>query len=255
MPGKEVVVADMNLTSRSLHLFFSLTGSHLLYVIFLPTTLYCFIITLFNYGLHRHHHHAHISITKLATLFVKTLAKPLSKSVKHQFSRFDVTKRLLIGIGQSYHRITSRLTIWASGYRVRSITPLEEEKALQDGAEFIGEVFVFSVSGTLIVLEYNRSSNAEKSRQEQKRLALQAENASLQAKLRALDVRLKAVEKTVQAQGDTLLGISMSGGKGKYVAPPPQQLVPIVDDEEDEEIEDFALGASTSEAKPWWKIW
>jgi hypothetical protein len=204
------------------------------------------------------HYERDTSVTKLATLFVKTLAKPLSKSVKHQFSRFDATKNLLIGIGQTNHRITSRMTIWASGYRVRSIAPLEEEKALQDGAEFIGEAFVFTVSGTVIVLEYNRSSKAEEAKREKKRLALQEQNTTLQAKLRALDVRLKAVEKTVQTQGDTLLGISMIGGKGKYVAPSSRHLVPIVDDEDDdddEEIEEFARGSSSSESQPWWKIW
>ncbi len=198
-----------------------------------------------------------VSLSKLASLFVKTLAKPLSKRVKHEFARFDATKKLLIGIGQTNHRITSRMTIWASGYRVRSITPLEEEKAMQDGAEFIGESFVFLVSGTVIVLEYNRSAQAEKEKQERNRLAIEAEQAALKAKLRALDARLKAVEKAVQAQGDTLLGMAVGGGKGKYVAPPPQKLVPIVDDDDDDDDEDdyFTNAASSSGAKPWWKVW
>jgi optic atrophy 3 protein len=205
-----------------------------------------------------------ISLTKLASLLVKTLAKPLSARIKHEFSRTEPTKRLLISVGQTNHRITSRMTIWSSGYKVRNISPLEEDKALKDGADFIGESFVFLVSGGLVIWEYNRSSEANKERQEKKRLAIKAEQAVLKAKLKALDVRLRALEDAVRAQSDTLLGIAaIGGGKLKYVAPPPQQLVPIDDDDdkEEEEVEKHQGEDSTaesssppSEKKPWWKI-
>mmetsp|Transcript_8789 Transcript_8789/g.26308 ORF Transcript_8789/g.26308 Transcript_8789/m.26308 type:complete len:112 (+) Transcript_8789:103-438(+) len=71
---------------------------------------------------------AALPVTKLAGLLVKTLAKPLAKRIKHDFSRFPVTQTLLIRVGQTTHALTSRLTIWSAGYKVRSITPLEQEK-------------------------------------------------------------------------------------------------------------------------------
>ena len=50
-----------------------------------------------------------------------------------------MTKNILIGIGQITHRATTRMTIWSAGYKVRNIQPLEMEKALSQGADFVGE--------------------------------------------------------------------------------------------------------------------
>lgn len=218
-------------------------------------------------------------LTKLASLLVKTLAKPLSKRIKHDFSRYDATKRLLIAIGQNNHTVTSYMTIWSSGYRVRSIKPLEEEKAMKDGAEFIGESFIFGVSVGLLLWEYNRSAESAKANQEKKRQEIRKEQARLQAKLHALDVRLKAVEDAVQEQTNTLLGIVATpvGSRRKYRPPPETELVPIDEPIAVEEEEDSAAGdveavssancnnqqpadttnesSSTSEEQPWWKFW
>jgi hypothetical protein len=80
-----------------------------------------------------------LPLTKLAGLLMKTFAKPLSKQVKHQLSQYEFGQSILIGIGQFSHQVTSRMTIWSSGYRVRSINPLEEKEAMKAGADFIGE--------------------------------------------------------------------------------------------------------------------
>lgn len=38
------------------------------------------------------------------------------------------------------------MTIWSSGYKVKSIKPIDTEKAMKDGAEFVGEGFVLTIS-------------------------------------------------------------------------------------------------------------
>mmetsp|Transcript_1689 Transcript_1689/g.2985 ORF Transcript_1689/g.2985 Transcript_1689/m.2985 type:complete len:243 (+) Transcript_1689:21-749(+) len=164
-----------------------------------------------------------LPLTKLAGLMVKTIAKPLSKRIKHDFSRFQVTQKILIGIGQASHRVTSRLTIWSAGYRVRSITPLEPDKAMKVGAEFVGEAFVFAVSGGIVVWEYNRSreSTAEKNAKIQKEARLQRE--ALQAKLKTLDVRLQAIEEVMKSNSQFPLHF------GKVYVPP-SDTVPIEDE-------------------------
>ena len=206
-----------------------------------------------------HHHISCCRLTKLAGLLVKTLAKPLSKRIKHDFSRFDVTKRLLIGIGQTSHLVTSRMQIWSAGYRVRSIKPLEPEKELKNGAELVGETFIFMVSGGIVIWEYNRSQESNKQKQAKAVAKQKAENAALQAKLHALDVRLKAVEKVVQQNSESILNIRGP----KYVGPASSELVPI--DEPDQEPEpkqtpspptnEAKATPSTNNQAPWWKIW
>jgi optic atrophy 3 protein len=205
------------------------------------------------------------------------LAKPLSKQIQHEFSRFDATKQFLVSIGQTTHQITSRMTIWSSGYRVKNIKPLETEKALKDGAEFVGESFIFMVSFGLLLWEYNRSHQSDKAKQEKKRQQIKAEQALLKAKLHTLDIRLKAVEDAIKEQNDSLLGLS----KGKYKQPPSHELVPIDDDNDDDnddndddnkkdvekgdtQVEpnhDTNASSSTTTiddlqtSKPWWKVW
>ena len=141
------------------------------------------------------------------------------------------------------------MQIWSSGYRVRNIKPLESDKALKDGAEFVGESFIFSVSVGLLLWEYNRSTEINKQKSEKKRQEIRKEQARLQAKLHALDVRLKAVEDTVKEQTDTLLGITVPivqpiGRRKKYQPPPETELVDIdapissLDDDDDHDNHD-----------------
>lgn len=175
---------------------------------------------------------------------------------------------MLIGIGQKSHSITSRMQIWSAGYQVRSIKPLEEEKALKDGAEFVGEAFVFLVSGTLVVWEYNRSAESTRRKEEQKRADAKAERAALQAKLIALDARLKAVEDTVKHNSQSILGL----GGSTYKEPAAAKLVSIQDEDDDDdddeklsqpqilqqtasETKELSEDSSSNKEKAWWKIW
>ena len=73
---------------------------------------------------------------------------------------------MLIGIGQTLHLLMSQLTIWSAGYKVRSITPLEEEQALRTGAEFVGEGLILLVSGGWLVWEYSSFKDKERSKEE-----------------------------------------------------------------------------------------
>jgi len=135
------------------------------------------------------------------------------------------------------------MTIWASGYRVRSIKPTDAEKALKDGAEFIGEGFVLTVSMAIVVLEYKRSAESAARKNEEKRERFKATQDKLQAKLNTLDIRIKAVEDLIKQQqhleeNKTLLNRvvpTVVGGteKPKYIEPPKEQLVPIADDDDD----------------------
>ena len=163
-----------------------------------------------------------VRITKLAGLLVKTIAKPLSKRIKHEFSRYQLTQKILINIGQTSHTITSRLTIWSAGYKVRSITPLEPEKAMKQGAELVGEVFVFTVSGGIVIWEYNRSREKEQAKQRKIREEARQQREALQAKLNSLDKRLTAVEDVMKANSH----FPIHFGK-QYVAP--NDTVPIED--------------------------
>lgn len=174
---------------------------------------------------------------------VKTLAKPLSARIKQQFSRYEVTQRFLVDIGQLTHQVSSRMTIWASGYTVRNISALEEKKALSTGADFVGESFVLLVSMTTLIWEYNRSKASEKAKEDKLQARASAERQALRARLHALHVRVEALEAAFEEehcheeQRRSWWQLSSSSpnkprGNRVYHAPHPSEIVPIDADDE-----------------------
>lgn len=125
---------------------------------------------------------------------VKTLAKPVSKRIKHEFNRTQPTRQFLNNIGQASHQVTSRLTIWSAGYKVKQITQLPTEEAIKIGSEFVGESFVLIVSAATVLYEYNRSKEKEEKKSTKKLEEAEAERAALQEQLHAINVRLLALE-------------------------------------------------------------
>eukprot|EP00558_Chaetoceros_sp_UNC1202_P011790 CAMPEP_0197253774 /NCGR_PEP_ID=MMETSP1429-20130617/66264_1 /TAXON_ID=49237 /ORGANISM="Chaetoceros sp., Strain UNC1202" /LENGTH=138 /DNA_ID=CAMNT_0042716565 /DNA_START=93 /DNA_END=506 /DNA_ORIENTATION=+ len=116
-----------------------------------------------------------------------------------------MTRSLLVGIGQSTHSITTRMTIWSAGYKVRKIQPLEKEAALSQGADFIGESFIFGVGSGLVVWEYNRS----KLKDAKKEAKLKDEGRARDEKLDFLNQRLEALQDVVRSQGGQIELLSL----------------------------------------------
>jgi hypothetical protein len=171
--------------------------------------------------------HESYSLAKLAGLLIKTLSKPVAKQIKSQMVKYDSTRTSLIWIGQQTNAITTRMTIWSSGYTVRSITPLEEGEALSRGAEIMSESFIFLVGGSIVVWEYHRSSEKEKKKEELRLQKIRDDATKLHAKLVSLDERLTALEEYAKANRNSILGLGI-GGK-EYVEP--QNVVKINDDD------------------------
>lgn len=88
---------------------------------------------------------------------VKTLAKPVANRIKIEVRKHPKFSELCSKIGQLSHQITSRLNVYASGYKVLTIDPLPNEDALQRGINFVSETFIFSVGAGILVFEYARS--------------------------------------------------------------------------------------------------
>ena len=196
---------------------------------------------------------------------MKTLSKPLSKAVKNNLSQYELSKNILIGIGQRSNTVTTYLTMLASGFRVRKIKPLEREKALKMGAEVVGEGFVLSVSFAVAINEYNRSAKKAELKNEQKRERIRETQRVLQAKLNTLDLRIKAIEDLLKKQQEieeqktilTQIVPVVGTEKPKYIEPPKEKLVKI-DDEEDHDGSTSSpdlVKLSKLETRKWWKLW
>eukprot|EP01035_Chromulina_nebulosa_P022791 gene22791-29510_t len=87
-----------------------------------------------------------LPLLKLAGLLVKQIAKPLSNRLKQQANKNERTNESLISFGQLLHRLSSRLTVFVSGYRFLGVKPLPNEEALSKAVVFISESVVFTLA-------------------------------------------------------------------------------------------------------------
>jgi optic atrophy 3 protein len=160
-------------------------------------------------------------LVKLTTLAIKTLSKPLAKSLKARIANHAKLTEYCIAVGQGVHKFWSTVTIRAAGHIGLKIKPLEESAALNQGAEFVSEVFIFSVAGACVVLEMTLS-DAKKAKDSEKKKQQQLEKeAALQATFESIHHRLTEIEKTheellkaVDKQQKQWYKLGRNGGSG-----------------------------------------
>ncbi|KAI9324734.1 optic atrophy 3-like protein, partial [Obelidium mucronatum] len=104
---------------------------------------------------------------KIGALIIRTVAKPLATSLKAQAVQHPTFKRACIGVAQAYHRIEENLKMKFLGYKVETIRPLNEARAVELGSSFLAEFFIFGVAGSLVAYEAIRSSNKSNQRNKQ----------------------------------------------------------------------------------------
>ena len=182
----------------------------------------------------------------------------MAKQVKHQFVKQPMTRSWLIWVGQTAHATTTRMTIWSSGYKVRSISKIEDEAALSRGADLLSESFIFSVSVVILMYEYNRSNVKEEKKRAAKMQQARDKVTKLQAKLDSLDKRLVSLEEYAKANRRSIvLGV---GVNAEYVEPSADEVVPINDNDVQEGKSTTAKDSAsvknsekvTQKSRRWW---
>lgn len=105
---------------------------------------------------------------KIGTLIVRTLAKPLANAVKERARQHPRFREMCINLAQSMYRTEIRLrtNILGEAARPTHVRPLSETRAIDQGATFIAEGFMFSVAALLILGETYRSSRSQSKRRD-----------------------------------------------------------------------------------------
>mmetsp|Transcript_12575 Transcript_12575/g.17481 ORF Transcript_12575/g.17481 Transcript_12575/m.17481 type:complete len:180 (-) Transcript_12575:110-649(-) len=142
---------------------------------------------------------------KLGGLLFKQLVKPVAKSVKDQAATRPWLKRLCIQVGDWSNRISLRLTLRLMGHTPTMIKPLAPEKALEYGANFLGEAMVFTSGALVVSVEYTRKYFADKTKSEKKKRqeaakkeALERRFLNLEGKVAILLQRQREVDQTLE---------------------------------------------------------
>ncbi|KAK4333009.1 optic atrophy 3-like family protein [Rhodotorula toruloides] len=123
---------------------------------------------------------------KIGSLLLRTLSKPIANKIKQQAKDHDGFKSRTIQMAQFLHRAderclpSSQLRVKLLGESPRHVRPLSESKAIDTGANFLSETFLFSVAAIIIFGETWRSKRAEGKRRDAIQDALEQNKADIE---------------------------------------------------------------------------
>ncbi|KAK3433054.1 OPA3-like protein [Eucalyptus grandis] len=146
-----------------------------------------------------------LPLLKLGTLVVKTMSKPLASRLKQQAALHPRFRGLIVGFAQANHRMTTNIQRRIYGHATDvEIRPLNEQKAVQAAVDLIGEVFVFSVAGAVVIFEVQRSAKSEARKEEKRREELEAmrqRDEALEKEVELLKQKLEELEQLAKGRG------------------------------------------------------
>ncbi|KAF1321035.1 putative coiled-coil protein, partial [Globisporangium splendens] len=121
-----------------------------------------------------------LPLVKFGGLVVRTLTKPLAKVVKSRSKVHPRLNAVCHSLGQQQHRLTIKFHMGFRGIEKYSIKDLPADKAVENGADLIGELMIFSVAVAVASFEYTRSSaKSKETERKQEELKLKAERVRL----------------------------------------------------------------------------
>ncbi|XP_023517385.1 OPA3-like protein [Cucurbita pepo subsp. pepo] len=167
-----------------------------------------------------------LPVLKLGTLVLKTLSKPLGNRLKKQAALHPRFRQSIINFAQINHRMSTQMQRRIYGHATDvEIRPLDEEKAVQAAVDLIGEVFVFSVAGAIVIFEVQRSARSEARKEEVRRQemeALRQRDESLSTELELLQQKLVELEQHARGRGlSGILNFKHTPSESGNLAKPP----------------------------------
>ncbi|KAG6889161.1 hypothetical protein C0995_003339 [Termitomyces sp. Mi166 len=103
---------------------------------------------------------------KIATLIIRTVAKPISSRIKAQAQQHETFRNFCVNLAQLLYRSEVKLRTNIMGEPAKHIRPLSETRAIENGANALAEGFLFSVAAALIIGESWRSSQKQSKRRD-----------------------------------------------------------------------------------------
>ncbi|XP_006457142.1 hypothetical protein AGABI2DRAFT_188831 [Agaricus bisporus var. bisporus H97] len=159
---------------------------------------------------------------KIATLVIRTVAKPIASRIKTQAKEHDRFRTFCVDLAQLLHRSEIQLRTNILGEPTRHVRPLSESRAIENGANFLAEGFLFTVAASLIISETWRSSRSQSKRRDTVDDQLQDLNdqvIELTGKVNTLDQKWGDEIQSVRNRNDELtrvleriLWIGLKGG-------------------------------------------
>jgi Optic atrophy 3 protein (OPA3) len=139
-----------------------------------------------------------VPFAKLAALAARQLAKPVSQILLRYTLTHPEARERTMSVGQFLNRVNVRISRLAEGQRSsKQILELSDEKALDAGATFMGEVFIFSVGAVVITQEIVRSNRKSWALELQKEEETRAKELQLNSQYFEASRRIQILEEAL----------------------------------------------------------
>jgi len=127
-------------------------------------------------------------LAKLGVLLVKQVSKPIAAAAARHAKKSPFFRNYIcIPIAQGFHLfdVKVRMRILNLG-KVTKVPKLNEEKAIEEGAQLLSEIVILSIAAGLVTYEYRRSSEKEDAKQE----AMEKEKFELYQRIVTLELAM-----------------------------------------------------------------
>ena len=106
-----------------------------------------------------------LPLVKLLSLAVKTASKPLANRIKARLKESPVWQGRALTFMQWYHRTSIQTQRTLAGYPADAeVKPMNDNRAVSEFADMVGEAFLFGVGLGLLVYENSRKGKKERGR-------------------------------------------------------------------------------------------
>jgi hypothetical protein len=145
-----------------------------------------------------------MAAAKIATLAIRTLAKPIAVQIKHQAQSHERFRSICISLAQFMHRTemalrTNLLATAASRSSEKAkVRPLNEAKAVTNGANALAEGFLFLLAAGLIVGESYRGSRSRAKQRDRTEEGLEELTMVTKALAERMHVDYEEIERRVK---------------------------------------------------------
>lgn len=145
---------------------------------------------------------------KLGALLVRQITRPMANVLKRQAKNHAAFNEICIMLAQKMHvtDVILRSKLTPTKFR-QPIRPLNDAKAVENGATLLSEAFVFTVTGSLVVWETLRQRQKELDRREQVRKdisTLQSEIEELRSTITAQNDELHSLRESIRQELATM---------------------------------------------------
>ncbi|KAI0806718.1 OPA3-domain-containing protein [Fomes fomentarius] len=132
-----------------------------------------------------------MATAKIASLLIRTLAKPISNQIKVQAKQHERFRSVCVGLAQGMYQTEVRMRTNLLGEPAKHVRPLSETRAIENGANALAEGFLFTVAVGLILGEAWRSSRSTTKRRD----AVDDQLEELKESVNGLNKRLDTLAK------------------------------------------------------------